>query len=61
MNNHYEDAVDAYYNYCNDNGIIFQQPCKYSSEEDEDHTCVHLNNINGELAKYVIKTKRIIV
>jgi len=53
-----DKAVDAYKQYCEDNGIIFQQPCMYSSTIGRIY--VHLNNTNGLLAKYVIKTGEII-
>lgn len=59
MNSHYDDAVDAYSEYCDDNGIIFQQPCAEDSFTDEDY--VYLYNVNGQLAKYKIATKEIIV
>ncbi len=59
MNNHYDDAVSAYYQYCNDNGIIFQQPCPYSSVVGRKY--VYLNNINGLLARYIIASGEITV
>lgn len=59
MSNHYEAAVDAYYRFCDDNGIIFQQPCPYSSVVGRKY--VYLNNINGLLAKYIIKSGEITI
>ncbi|MDR2005320.1 MAG: hypothetical protein LBQ74_20040 [Prevotella sp.] len=59
MDNLLDEAIMAYNDYCEDNGIIFQQPCKYSSETGRKY--VYLNNTNGLLAKYDIKTKEIIV
>lgn len=54
----FEDAVKAYAKYCEEQGCIFSQPNEEFSMVGRKY--VHLENINGKLAKYEIATKRII-
>ena len=51
-------AINAWYNYCKRNGYIYQQP--YRSSMIVGRKYVHLSNINGPLAKYDIKRRRIV-
>ena len=50
-------AVKAYVRYCQNNGLIYQQPNEALCRVDQKY--VYLENINGLLAKYDIKERRI--
>lgn len=54
----FEDAIKAYAKYCERYGYIFSQPNEQLSMVGRKY--VHLENINGKLAKYEIATKKII-
>ena len=54
----FEDAVKAYAKYCERQGYIFSQPDEQLSMVGREY--VHLENINGKLAKYEIANKKII-
>lgn len=54
----FEDAVKAYAKHCERYGYIFSQPNEQLSMVGRKY--VHLENINGKLAKYEIATKKII-
>ena len=49
----FETAVKAYVRYCQNNGLIYQQPNEALCRVDQKY--VHLENINGPLGKYDIK------
>ena len=53
------DAIDAYYRFCKRNNYVYLQPCRSSTEVTWKY--VYLYNINGLLAKYNRRTKKIIV
>jgi len=57
MNDLFIKAVAAYPAYCNDNGIIFQQPSSNESVIGDKY--VRLCNLNGLLAIYVITSGEI--
>lgn len=52
------EAIDAYFEYCKKHGYIYQQPCRCSTVITWKY--VYLYNINGLLAKYNRRTKRIV-
>lgn len=54
----FEEAVKAYAKYCERNGYVFCQPNEKMSMVGRKY--VHLENINGKLGKYEIKTRKII-
>lgn len=54
-----EKAIKAWYNYCKRNGVIYQQPSRGSVVVGRKY--VYLSNINGDLAKYDFKRRRIVV
>lgn len=54
----FEDAIKAYAKYNERYGYIFSQPNEQLSMVGRKY--VHLENINGKLAKYEIATKKII-
>lgn len=55
----FEDAVKAYAKYCEKNGYIFSQPNEKMTLIDRKY--VYLENITGELGKYEIATKKILI
>lgn len=55
----FETAVKAYGHYCKNNGIIYDQPSESMSTIGRKY--VYLENSHGTLARYDIKTKRIIL
>ncbi len=57
-NSIFETAVKAYVRYCQNNGLIYQQPNEALCRVDQKY--VHLENINGPLGKYDIKKRRIV-
>jgi hypothetical protein len=54
----YDQAVAAFYRKHNKDGVSVNQPNEGLSEVDEE--IVHLNNVNGPLAKYNYKTQRFV-
>lgn len=55
----FEEAVDAYRKYYEQNNQEFDEPSETWSEIFRD--CIILKNSNGELAKYNLKTKIITI
>lgn len=55
----FDDAIKAYHRYCNSNNLVFSQPSESLSEIKRKY--VYLKNINGDLARYVIKTGKILI
>ena len=54
----FEDAIKAYATYCERYGYIFSQPNEQQSMVGRKY--VHLDNNNGQLAKYQLAPKKII-
>ncbi len=55
----FDDAVDAYRKYCEDNLLIFRQPGENASDVGRKY--IHLRNSNEDLARYVIATGEILI
>lgn len=54
----FDNAVNAYAGYCEEQNLIFQQPSTLVSEER--NGIVYLRNTYGSLARYSIKQGRIL-
>jgi hypothetical protein len=54
----FERAVEAYQDYCEATGAIFQQPARVDSEEKRG--VVYLRNTNGPVARYSVRQEKIL-
>jgi hypothetical protein len=54
----YQEACDAYFQWCDLTGLAQAQPGKDDSEVDQNY--VYLRNADGLLAKYDIEKKQIV-